>query len=428
MKDKRPLIIFGIAFVLLLLVFFMLKGGGTRFNWTEHYREESKDPYGSYVVHDLLNGYFSNHNLKDISKSIVDELSIPEGEEKANYFFVGEGLYMDTADVDQLLAFVEKGNKAFISSKSIPYDLMFYVYYEECNDNFWDDYIAVQDTVGYLSMLHTDLQSDINMEFKFVKKGNAEKYQWHFIDSVFFCQEDYSFIRLGTLNGDKVNFAKIKYGEGEFFLHTNPIAFSNIQLLDEVGISYANKVFSHLNEGPIYWDTYSRVNEGVSRRRNQIHNYNPDQELNTEGPLKYVLSQAPLTWAWYLLLGTALLYLLFRAKRSQRIIPVYEGNKNTSLEFISTIGRLYFLQNDHKKLSIQKMKLFLAHVRNRYNISTKKIDAEFVKRLSIKSEIPEETINTILKFYNNIKGSTFVSDTTLIDFHQVLDKFYHNSK
>ena len=428
MTDKRPLIIFGIAAVLLLIVFLYITGGGPRYDWTENYKENNKSPYGSFVVYSLLQDYYPDYELTDISKSIFDELQVSETEAKANYVFVGEGLYMDTADVDQLLAFVEKGNKAFIASKSIPYDLMFYVYYEECNDYFWDDYVAINDSMGRFNMIHQNLQLPYEIDFKYIKKGNAEPYEWHYIDSVYFCEQDFSFVRLGTLNSTYVNFAKIKYGEGEFYFHTNPIAFTNIQLLDESGLDYANKIFSHLEEGPIYWDTYSRVRESVSRRRNQMQNYSPERELSGDGPLKYVLSQAPLTWAWYLLVACALLYLLFRAKRNQRIIPVYEGNKNTSLEFISTIGSLYFLQNDHKKLCIQKMKLFLGHVRQRYNIATKEINEAFVKKLSVKSEIPESVINKILEFYKNIKGSTFVSDITLIDFHQALEKFYKNRK
>jgi len=331
---------------------------------------------------------------------------------------------MDTSDVDQLLSFVEAGNNAFIASKSIPYDLMFYVYYEECNDYFWDDYTFFKDSMSQFNLLHKNLALDLDIDFKYIKKGNTSNYSWHYIDSVFFCEEDYSFIRLGTVNQDKVNFAKIKYGEGYFYLHTNPIAFSNIQLLDEVGLSYINKVFSHLEEGPIYWDTYSRVRESVSRRRNSIRSMSPERELSGDGPLQYILDQPSLSWAWYLLMACGLLYLIFRAKRTQRIIPVYEGNKNTSLEFISTIGSLYFLQNDHKKLALQKMRLFLGQVRDRYGLMTKEIDEKFVKRLSQKSEVQEPIINRIVEFYKNIKDNPFVSDKTLIDFHKALEAFY----
>lgn len=428
MNDKRPLIIFGIAFVLILVAFFLMKGAAPKFDWSEHYREGSKDPYGTYVVYNLLENYFPAHDLKDIKKSVFDDLPSGDSISNANYVFVGEGLYMDTADVNQLLSFVEMGNTAFISSKTVPYDLMFYVYYEECNDYFWDDYTFYQDTIGSFTLLHNKLKTEQPLDFKYIKKDKAGEYNWHFIDTVFFCDQEYGFIKLGTFNDGYVNFAKIKYGNGYFYFHTNPIAFSNIQLLDQVGLNYANKVFAHLDEGPLFWDSYSRVQESVSRRRNQIQNYSAERELATEGPLSYILGEQALKWAWYLLLATAFLYLLFRAKRNQRIIPVYEGNKNTSLEFISTIGSLYFLQNDHKKLCVQKMKLFLNYVRERYSIPTKEINAVFVNKLHAKSEVSTEHLNKIFEFYKNIKESNFISDNTLGDFHAALDTFYQTRK
>jgi hypothetical protein len=427
MTDKRPLIIFGVAFILVLLLFLLFRSGGTRNDWTETY-QENENPYGTQVIHKILNDYFDAYALTDIESSIFEQLPADSSDIKSNYVFVGEGLYMDSSDVNQLLAFVEEGNTAFISSKSVPYDLMFYVYYTECNDNYWDDFNFFRDTIGHFNFVHKNLKTPADLDFKYLTKGKTDFYDWNYIDSVHFCNEAYSFIQLGTINETYTNFAKIKYGQGEFFFHTNPIAFSNLQLLDEVGLNYSNKVFSHLTEGPIYWDTYSRVGEDVSRRRNQVHNFSSERSLNAKGPLSYILSEPPLAWAWYILIASALLYLFFRSKRTQRIIPVYEGNKNTSMEFISTIGSLYFMQNDHKKLCLQKMKLFLSYVRDRYSIATKEINEAFVAKLSNKSEINEDHIFNILKYYKNINSGTFVSDNTLEEFHKALEYFYKNRK
>lgn len=423
MTNRRPLIIFGLAAIVLLICFMIFGKGGNRYDWSETYQEESKEPYGTYIVHNLLSDYFPNHSLQDIQEGVAKEL--PDSTDSpANYVFIGEGQYMDTADVTQLLAFVENGNNAFIASKSIPHDLMFYVYYEECNDNYWNDYSSLDDTIVALNLLHRDLEKKSGFEYRFLKRNLIKNYRWQYIDSLYFCDEAFSFVELGAINDQYINFAKINYGAGTFYFHTNPIAFTNLQLLDQQGLAYASKIFSHLSEGPVYWDRYSRVAESISRRRNQMASYNPERELSSEGPLSYILDQPSLTWAWYLLVALGLLYLVFRAKRKQRIIPVYEGNKNTSLEFISTIGTLYFLQNDHKKLCEQKMRLFLSYVRERYHVATKEIDNDFVTNLSIRSEVPEATLNTILKYFKNIESSNFVSENTMVDFHLAMDQFY----
>ncbi len=431
MTDKRPFIIFGIAALLLLTIFIVFRSKNDRYSWDENYKETNKSPYGTFVVYNLLKDYFPNHDLLDITNSIFDDL-LPENAENAgstaNYVFIGEGMYMDTSDVDQLLAFVAAGNNAFISSKSIPYDLMYYVYTDECNNNYWDDYVNQEDTLVSLNLIHENLKDQYGFEYKFLYRSKTHPYRWQYIDSMYFCEEENSFVELGNINGQFVNFAKMNYGKGAFYLHTTPITFSNIQLLNKQGLSYANKIFSHLSAGPIYWDEHSRVDEDISRRRNQMASYSPNSKLSNEGPLSYILKQPSLAWAWYLALATGLLYLLFRAKRKQRIIPVMDINSNTSLEFISTIGRLYFLQNDHKKLCLQKMKLFLSYVRERYNIPTKQIDESFINSLSLRSEVPEKVINKIVLMFNNIKNSGFVSEKTMIDYHLEMDKFYKNRK
>ena len=425
MTDKRPFIIFGIGALLILAIFLVFRSNN-HFNWNENYEEDNKMPYGSFVVYNLLQEYFPNRPFHEVTKSIYTELS-DTSDHSGNYVFIGEGMYLDSIDVEQLLSFVSGGNNAFIASKSIPYDLMFHLYYEECNDYFWDDYVHRQDTSVKLNILHSNLKDQYGFEYKYLYKGKAKNYQWQYIDSIYFCKEDYSFIELGTINDGYINFAKKKYGKGAFYLHTNPIAFTNIQLLDNQGLAYANKVFSHLSEGPLYWDKFSRVPESISRRRNQMA-YNDERRLPTEGPLSFILKQESLAWAWYLALVFGLLYLVFRAKRKQRIIPVLEGNTNTSLEFISTIGRLYFLQNDHKKLCLQKMRLFLSYIRERYHMQSKQIDETFVKNLSMRSEVPENVISKIALYYKNIKSGTFVSEKTLVDFHLEMDKFYKNRK
>ncbi|MEM9922108.1 MAG: hypothetical protein AAF990_28650 [Bacteroidota bacterium] len=427
LKDKRPYYLFGAAALLLLAFFLVIRNSSDRFDWNETYEEEAKDPYNTFVIYQLMQNYFEEHTFKPIKNSITEELPIRTND-KANYVFVGEAMFMDTASVSRLLKFVENGNDAFISSKTIPYDLMFYVYYEECNDNYWEDYSTLKDTSVVLNMTHPSLKDSIGFEYRYVYRNIPKRYRWQYIDSVYFCEEEYSLVELGTLNSDHPNFAKVKYGEGHFYLHTTPIAFSNIQMKDRIGITYANKVFTHLEPGDIYWDEKSRVEESVGRRYNQMQSQSSNRGLAGESPLKYILAQPPLAWAWYLMLAVALLYVLFRAKRKQRIIPVLQPNTNTSMEFLSTIGSLYFLQNDHKKMSVQKMKLFLGFVRDRYYLPTSQLDEAFVDKLSAKSNIPKVIIEKILLINQNIESSSFVSEQTLIDFHLEIDKFYKNCK
>ncbi|MFK7772226.1 MAG: hypothetical protein AB8F94_08800 [Saprospiraceae bacterium] len=427
MADKKPFYILGVAAAVLLMFFIFLGDDSERFDWAEHYEAESKDPFGTLVIHEILDDYFPNNDFTEIKEGLNEELP-SLADKNSNYIFIGESMFLDSADVNALLNYVREGNTAFISSKTIPIDLMVELYNQECNNEPWNDYATMADTLAIFNFLHPQLKDEGN-PYLFTSGGELISYGWNYIDSAYFCEEPHSMIQLGTIN-EQVNFAKKEYGfnGGVFYLHTTPMNFTNMAMLEKPDLVYANKVFSHLNEGDIYWDEYSRVGEGFGRAYNQKRGGGANRTIASEESLKYILAQPSLAWAWYLMIGMGFLYLFFRAKRKQRIIPVLERNENTSFEFISTIGRLYFLQNDHKKLCQQKMKLFYSYIRDRYNLNTTKVDDEFMTKLIAKSEVPSPVLKKIFDFYKNIKSSPFVSEQTLIDFHLRMDEFYKKCK
>jgi hypothetical protein len=273
-----------------------------------------------------------------------------------------------------------------------------------------------QQTVS-LNFNHPSLRKSGGYWCDFIYEWKKENYQWsYFTDSVL--NDSISpFVRLGTLNDNYTSFLKIPYGKGAFYLHTVPIMFTNYNIKRTEGREYAEKVFSNLPTGNIYWDEFSKVPQ-----------FGSGDHGSTETPLRYILSQESLRWAWYVLLGMVLLFLLFRAKRDQRMIPVMELNTNTSLEFIHTIGRLYFIQNDHRALALGQMKLFLSFIRGRYGLLTKSPDEVFIRKLSEKSQVGANNIRIIFSEYKTIQNMEQISADQLTSFHQLLQDFYSKCK
>jgi hypothetical protein len=54
--------------------------------------------------------------------------------------------------------------------------------------------------------------------------------------------------------------------------------------------------------------------------------------------------------AFVVLAAILLLYVLLNMRRKQRYIPIVKKPSNDSLDFVKTIGRLYFDKADHKNL------------------------------------------------------------------------------
>ena len=415
------------AYIATAFIFFILSSCSDRHDWREHYRKEAKSPYGTAIIYGLLEDYYSDKKLKNINDSL--HVDLHDKETEGTYFYLGPHLWMDSIRISSLLNFVRRGNDAFIITPSISFELLDSISFEYCIDltyqrdsSYYDEYITdyyFEDSTASLNFSHPEIIDEKGYEYNYRVRTKDYYYGWDYLPPDLFCGYQEEFASLGNINDTLINFAKAKYGDGHFYIHTTPLAFSNFHIIKKSGREYAEKVLTHLEKPPILWDATTRSFEFPSRNRNRGFG---------ESPLKYILAQPPLAWAWYVLLGMAVLYLIFRAKRRQRIIPVLEKNENTSLEFINTIGRLYFLQNNHRQLALDKMKLFLGFVREHYNMPTKETNEAFKKQLSLKSEIPLEVINKIFTIHGNIERSKFSSENTLVAFHQEMERFYLHCK
>lgn len=394
-------------------------------SWQEHYRRSSKDPYGTYVLFETLQ---KTKGGKKGFKVIADSLpgALPRNKAmQASYIFVGNKMYINERSIDTLLSFVAAGNSAFISAQYMPYYLLESITADLCEDSFydWGGVSFHQDTVVWLQLEHPALALKKSVPCRLRYYKQYVENSWPFFPTYGLCLSESEAILLGNMNGTLINFVRIPYGEGYFYLHSTPLIFTNYHMIRPEVLQYAEGALSHLDDVPIYWDERS-VTPSTSFAPLQPRN----KALSSKSPLQYILSQAPLTWAWYLLLVMGLLYLTIGSRRRQRIVPVLEPNTNTSMEFVATIGRLYFLQNNHYQLCLQKGRLFQQFLRERYGLSATEPNEEFLEKLAAKSQAPRKLIDTIFLMQTNIQNSGRATEGMLVQFHGLLEEFYRTCK
>lgn len=428
MNNRRTiwLIAIGIAFLAVIILLIPDRG----YNWEETYAPQSKEPYGTTVLKVLLADYFPESEVVDLRDSFA--LSLPIATEdsvaSANFVFVGAAMHLRPSDVQQLLDFADRGNQVFISARVLPFNLMFELYFDHCDEMWWDGLSSFSDTVAYAGLLHPRLRQEEPTSFYYQLKDKKVSYYWHYFDAGLFCGKEDGLVPIGRLNDSLTDFVQRPYGEGSVYLHANPLALTNFHLLREEGIQYADRLFSHLKPGPIYWDDYSAISESLGEAINDRRRRAPTALLNSDSPLQFILSRPPLAWAWYLLLLTGLLYIIFVSRRRQRIIPLIRKNVNSSLEFVNTIGRLYFQQGDHRQLAGEKMQSFRSFVRQRYSLSGPEPEIEHRQALLQRSGIRPEQLENIVSQYNLILNTNFVSAKMLIGLHQGIEYFYQHCK
>jgi hypothetical protein len=408
----------GLVVVLLMVLFGALSYMQDKgYNWYSEMNDSNfEQPYGLKFMDEYLRKQYDEGSFQFLDSSItVDLPKYLENDTVYDYLFIGHNMYLDTAELEALLDFVEDGNNAIFLSKKFPYDLMEELNTGECvydwyeNDNFLDSTI-------YANFEEQDLKTFDPVQYSRLIKDKKVEYAWHFIDEDYFCIEEKNFTALGRFNQNQVNFFRAEYGQGQFYFHSNPEFFTNYYLTQKENQEYAQKVLSYATGSHLLWDKQYNL-------RNFDHNISQN-----DGPLKYILSQESLKWALYCLVGALLLYLMFEAKRKQRSIPIIVGKENTSIEYVETISELYFQRKGHSKIYDYITIQFNDFIRKRYRLSIKKKDENFIKLLSVKSHIKKERIEALLKHQNNGKFEGNIDEKFLISYHEEIQYFYNHCK
>lgn len=430
MKNRKTWFIIGGSLLLVLIFSLVFQNAvSSRYSWEENYKRSGKQPYNVSIVHDLLKSYFPGQNFDDQKTRPRKWLSQWLGVSGGNYIFLGEYPYYNQADVDSLVSFVSAGGRALIIGKSFPAELDTFV--AGCGSFMPGGWVAsaVMDSAVCLQ-LAGEVVPDAFVDTVFYRpKGKTNIYQWSSIDSLLASADSCKVEPLGSFRSggtESANFLRLQLGEGELLVHTTPLAFTDVHMLGERALVYASGVFSYLQPGDIFWDVASQKRPPPPNSPEEAEEENGGRGFE-ESPLKYLLAQNELRWAWYLLLGLGLLFMLFRSKRRQRIIPVILPPRNTSLAFVESVGRLYFQQNDDRRLMQRKMKLFLYHLRTRYQIEVREDDLGATGKIALRSGVAEDKIRDIFTHFNRFNSFTAIDKGQLIVFHQAVDYFYKNA-
>ena len=210
------------------------------------------------------------------------------------------------------------------------------------------------------------------------------------------------------------NFIRLRAGEGNLYLHLAPLAFTNYFLLHKKNIGYYEKLLSVISPDTktIVWDEYYLNKKFDSERQNKKSWFT-------------VLSRYPgLKAALLTAIFTLLVYVLLEMRRKQRYIPVINKPRNDSLDFVRTIGRLYFDKGDHKNLGRKMSAYFLEHVRNKFKLPTSTLDEEFIRNLQYKSGVEEPVVRSIVSFIRYTEDAPVIDEKELAEFHRQLENFY----
>ena len=354
-------------------------------------------PYGTRVAYESLPHLFPDATITVATNNSPVSLANSSGTGRV-FIAIGSSLEADATEVTAMMNFVQQGNQVFISANRVSENLLKEL---QVHATFKRPYSDEPDslTVGVYSPVDTGYKV-------FAYPGDSYDNWITRLDT------QYTSI-LGRDGSGRPNFIRLTYkGGGAIYLHFAPLAFSNFFLLHKRNIAYYENALSYLpaDTREIIWDEYYR--------------YNHSRQFSA---FDYILSHPALRWAFWLLLLLFLILYLFDSKRRQREIPVISPLANTSLDFVRTIGRLYFQRRDNHNLAMKMVAYFQDQVRTRFHLPGTALDEAFVDRLAYRTGYPKQSLAALVDYMYHLPTKAYISDEELLDFHGQLEAFYKHT-
>lgn len=408
MKKAIPYIVIGV----LLLLFIALIWGGKKDQFDHRVTLNRKDkiPYGTYVAYNNLGYIFPGASLNVNKKEpgYWEDNIVKYDTGNQAMLIVTKEFNANNQELTELFHFVNKGNDVLISAYDFSLDARHFFH---MNLGYADAGYPVDEFSSGLDTLELWLPSS-----PYTKEPSHFKYPGRKFYSFFESFDTSMSFVMSRAADSAIVCLRMRAGGGSFFIHTAPLAFSNYFLLHKQNIGYYNSLLSTLNPEAtgVIWDEYF------------AHKPAYDQSKDSS-PLRILLAQRSFKAGLMTALFGLILFMLLGIKRRQRMIPVIKSPANDSLDFVKTIGRLYFQKRDNRNLAQKMGTYFTEYVYSHYHMTTDNMDHDFVTRLSQKSGCDEATIQVITDYIKFTQQNTALHDQQLSELYASLNKFYKTS-
>ena len=421
----------GIFYIIVILLLFLPlywlnQEAPIQYQWKSTFETNDKQPFGAYVFDKILNdswndgydhNYLSLYDLapekteysfdetdtnedydKDYDEYLNKQLDLSEIQPEYNILIIANSLYLDKYETKFLLKYIEKGGSVILAANNISRILMdtlnIYI------DNRLFTYILDLSKTQKMEKIHfysTDSeQPAINIPQPLVTNYFLTRDDGNFTyyDSLY---------RISYISDDKPISLRFAIGEGNLILISNPLIFTNYGILNDTINPYIWKHLAYLEGKPLMRTEYYVTGS---------------QGGKSSSEFRVILRERAFRWAYYTTLISILIFMIFTAKRKQKIIPVIKPPVNKMLDFVRSIAGLYLLKNNNADIILKKQIYWGEELKRKYGIDivNEQHDYDFYKRAAAKTRQPYDEIRRLFLDLGAIDEKTFVTDDEMIQF------------
>lgn len=364
MKISRGFIVFVVVFVAIVVGSVLLQP--KQFRWDPTYGSADRQPLGCFVFDSIMRqtlpqGY-------ELSRKTFYQLNHDSASPPRSILVVADELKLSETDLNNMLSLAAKGNRILLaagrdaSAQDVVIEEEYYSHLADTLGATWQDF----STYNIKRTLHNN----------FSKADHTDTIMWTGLPKVYprrqyvyeeafnsgyiiFVRND---MKPWATIADEVSkdweFEKVvvrRWGRGEIILCATPLLLTNYGVLHRATSPYVMRLMTLLADRPVVrTEAYSSATETAQPTRRSL--------------LDVWLMQPQLALAWRLALLTVLLFFIFTARRRQRPIPILPQPRNHNLDFVRTIGSLYYHKRRNRDLVLTRWRILADDVRRRTSI------------------------------------------------------------
>ena len=407
-KNSTTILVVAIGLVVIALLTILNGNQAKRYNWNPTFKQDGSEPYDFKLFNTTLQASYPDSDYQVVTNLYTD----------TSFLMAQNGLtvlldpyfQLDSIEISKLLKSAENGNKVFICSIK-PARVLEYLR-PNC---FIDNSSPLKERRGKIikpSVRNKQASPDISYSIKKEK----QRFAWTYFD--FENCPDASIERIGSFKSigeSYTNFVKLDYGKGSIYLHTSPLVFTNIHFKKKEVFQHSQEIFSMLPHERIYYvDTeYESQSSG-----------NGDTPRISESPLRFILSNPPLKWAWYLIIALTILYVINAVRRSQKAIPVFTLPENETANYLDVVSRLYQKEGNHKHIIGIQEKLLKRYLRNKYRLNLDRADANIYNEAALRLQLNAGYLKETFVALDRAKNNSTLSDEEFKTIIEKIKEFY----
>ncbi|MEQ9404033.1 MAG: DUF4350 domain-containing protein [Cyclobacteriaceae bacterium] len=378
-KDRIFIIVFSLLFVTYVVVDML---SPKPISWTVTFLADDKNPFGSYILNDRSSDLFEGGF--ELSYNTISELAGTNN----NLLILTEEVEIGGTDIENLFEILESGGSVLIGATS------------------------------FNSKLKDTLEFDIHHEFQLLNQTIFEvpeatltirdsltyTFPASLISNYFELENDQTWEKIGRSNDKPVAISR-SFGSGKLILVSVPHVFTNFGMLYDENYRAVADILSGLPENDLHYTMFYKSGK---------------REAST--PFRYFLREDALRWSLYLGLLLIVLFLMISSWRKQRAIPIIPPPENTTIQYVKTLGALFYREKNHKKAAQKLISHFLGQVREQY-FMTVDFNEKFYHHFASKSGMDTEHVVRTFELVQLIKTQPHIEEKTLIDLSKKIEAF-----